>query len=224
MLRSQSLYPAELRARVASSYHLIRVATETEIKLAWSGTAAEARTHLEGHGYRDSTPRVLEIDQLFDRASGELQRADQVLRLRRIVSADREQAVVTYKGPATREVHKSREEIEFTVSDPGAFCAVLERLAYQPGFRYEKYRTEFRADGEPGIVTLDETPIGMFLELEGPAYWIDAAAERLGFSPGSYLTESYARLYRQYQDKNPGVSANMTFAAKGSQAPQTKEP
>ena len=199
------------------------MATETEIKLRWADSAVEARARLESRGYHVFTRRVLQIDQLFDRPCGELKQSDQVLRLRRFAAAQT-QAMVTCKGPATSAVHKSREEIEFTVSDADAFCAVLERLGYQPDFRYEKYRTEFRAAGEPGIVTLDETPIGMFLELEGPAYWIDATAGRLGFSPGSYLTESYARLYRQYQDKNPGVPVNMTFAAKGSEEPQTKQP
>jgi hypothetical protein len=29
---------------------------------------------------------------------------------------------------------------------------------------------------EPGIITLDETPIGVFLELEGGKYWIDGTA------------------------------------------------
>lgn len=189
------------------------MATETEIKLAWSGSPAEAKTLLEANGYRAATPRALETDQLFDRASGEVQRADQVLRLRRVQSTEGSQAIVTYKGPATREVHKSREEIEFHVSDPDAFTAVLLRLGYQPGFRYEKFRTEFRELNGPGVVTLDETAIGVFLELEGPAYWIDATAQRLGFPQAAYLTASYARLYREYQNKNPGAPENMIFSA-----------
>lgn len=200
------------------------MATETEIKLPWAGPAGEAQAHVESRGYQVSTPRVLEVDQLFDRASGEMRQSDQVLRLRRMVSPEHVHALVTYKGPATCAVHKSREEIEFTVSDPQAFGAVLARLGYQPGFRYEKYRTRFRAAGEPGLVTVDETPIGNFLELEGPEYWIDLAATRLGFSRAAYITASYARLYRQYQDQNPGVCADMIFAAKAFQNPQTKQP
>jgi adenylate cyclase class 2 len=147
-----------------------------------------------------------------------------VLRLRRIVSADRTQALVTYKGPAMREIHKSREEIEFTVSDPEAFGTVLGRLGYQPGFRYEKYRTKFRAGGEPGLVTLDETPIGIFLELEGPEYWIDAAATRLGFSPADYITASYGLIYRRYQDVDPSLSPHMIFAAGLLKKPEIKQP
>lgn len=184
---------------------------ETEIKLPWRGAAGEAKALIESLGYPAITPRTLEVDQLFDRASGKLRQSDRILRLRREVSGERTQATVTYKGPATREVYKSREEIEFAVSDPDGFSMVLERLEYHPGFRYEKYRTQFRAPGEPGIVTLDETPIGIFMELEGPGYWIDSTAARLGFAPADYLTASYFLLYRRYRQQNPGASSNMIF-------------
>jgi len=186
---------------------------ETEIKLPWRGPAGAARAHLESQGYRVSAPRALQRDQLFDRASGELRQSGRVLRLRRTISEEGSQAIVTLKGPARNEAHKSREEIEFAVSDPEPFCTVLERLGYQPGFRYEKYRTVFRAGDEPGIVTLDETPIGIFLELEGPGYWIDATAALLGYSSADYITASYTSLYGQYQDRNPGSPAHMTFAS-----------
>jgi hypothetical protein len=43
---------------------------ETEIKLKWAGSAADARAHIESQGYKVIEPRTLESDQLFDRASG----------------------------------------------------------------------------------------------------------------------------------------------------------
>jgi adenylate cyclase class 2 len=183
---------------------------ETEIKLRWAGSAAEARAHIERRGYRVVEARTLESDQLFDRATGELKQGDQILRLRR--TDPRESgATVTYKGPATRERYKSREEIEFQVSDLEAFTHLLGRLGYLPGFRYEKYRTKFAAPGEPGIITLDETPIGVFLELEGAKSWIDGTAGRLGFALSAYSTASYAALYREYRQENKDAPADMTF-------------
>lgn len=119
--------------------------------------------------------------------------------------------MVTYKGPATREIYKSREEIEFDVSDPAAFVLVLERLGYHPGFAYEKYRTQLAAADEPGIIAVDETPIGVYLELEGPREWIDSTATRLSFPVSQFSTASYAALYAKYRERNPDAPANMTF-------------
>jgi adenylate cyclase, class 2 len=178
---------------------------ETEVKIAFSADPREARDLIERAGYAAGEPRILEIDQLFDRGPADLRNADQLLRLRRSGA----RATVTYKGPATRERYKSREEIEFDVSDPAAFELVLNRLGYTPGFRYEKYRTKFPAP--PGIITIDETPIGVFLELEGPANWIDSTALRLGFSSSEYCTLSYAALYRDYLHSHDGAPLNMVF-------------
>jgi adenylate cyclase, class 2 len=197
--------------------------TETEIKLRWDGTAGEAQALIERHGYRISAPRTLEADQLFDLPSAALQQSDRLLRLRKTTSPEgMSRAMVTYKGPATRERYKSREEIEFDVSDPDAFALVLHRLGYQPTFRYEKYRTQLRAAGEPGLVVIDETPIGVYLELEGPQEWIDNTAARLGFPAGQFLTVSYAGLYAQYRKLHPEASAGMTFDPRDSYNPMTK--
>jgi adenylate cyclase class 2 len=202
---------------------------ETEIKLRWPGDAASARAHIEAQGYIASGPRLLEADQLFDRVSGdrtladpeagELRASGRVLRLR--ISGGK--ATVTYKGPVATQPeagpYKSREEIEFDVDDPVAFELVLSRLGYQRGFRYEKFRTKFampdelapRHDG--GIVTLDETPIAIFMELEGPEYWIDAAAQRLGFARDRFLSASYAALYREFLETHPHAPTDMVFLA-----------
>jgi adenylate cyclase class 2 len=185
---------------------------EIEIKLRWAGSAADARAHIERQGYQVIESRTLESDQLFDRATGELTQGDQILRLRR--TGPREGgagATVTYKGPAIRERYKSREEIEFPVSDADAFTHLLERLGYLPGFRYEKYRTKFAAGGEPGIITLDETPIGVFLELEGAKSWIDGTAGRLGFALSAYSTASYGALYREFRQANKDAPPDMIF-------------
>lgn len=186
--------------------------TETEIKLQWKRTAQEARALVEQHGYAVCSPRTLESDQLFDLSSGGLRQSDQILRLRKMTSPTGvNRAMVTYKGPAMREVYKSREEIEFDVSDPAAFELVLERLGYHPGFRYEKYRTQFAGANEPGVIAVDETPIGVYLELEGPQEWIRSTATRLGFPVSRFLTASYAALYAKYCEQNRDAPVNMTF-------------
>ena len=185
---------------------------ETEVKLPLRCTPEEARRIVERVGYR-ADARILEVDQLFDRpapdpsAFGELRAAGQILRLRSAGS----EWILTYKGPAARSPHKSREEIETSLTDGEAFATVLDRLGYRPSFRYEKYRTKFHAEGEPGLVTLDETPMGAFLELEGPSEWIDRTAPLLGFSVRDYVTLSYAALWRDYRLVNQSAPENMVF-------------
>lgn len=184
---------------------------ETEVKIRFEGSPDDARELIESRGYPVLEPRTLESDRIFDRGPSELRAADQLLRLRRSGS----HATVTYKGPATRERYKSREEIEFDVSDPDAFELVLNRLGYTPRFRYEKFRTKFAVAGEHGLVTIDETPIGIFLELEGDSGWIDRTAARLGFDPSEYCTLSYAALYREYLHSHPSAPFDMVFNPSG---------
>jgi adenylate cyclase class 2 len=182
---------------------------ETEVKIHVSGSTADARAKIEAAGYSLIEDRTLESDQVYDRGEGELRQTDQLLRLRRFGN----RATVTYKGPGRRERHKSREEIEFDVSDPVNFENVLERLGYSLRFKYQKYRTKFQKSGEPGIITLDETPIGIYMELEGPAQWIDATAAKLGLPESQYITQSYAAIYAEYRRSHADAAVDMTFDA-----------
>ena len=196
------------------------MAIETEVKLRLPD-AASARAMLEGLGYRARGPRTLQVDQLYDRAGDELEASGRVLRLRSAGG----QCVLTYKGPAGNGPHKSREEIELRVEDGPAMEQILLALGYHAGFRYEKYRTTFRgeSDGEPGIVTLDETPMGDFLELEGPEYWIDGTAVKLGFCAQDHVVSTYAELYHEFQQRYPQLPRNMLFSQTGSTS-STKSP
>jgi adenylate cyclase class 2 len=183
------------------------MAVETEIKLRLAQGPERARALLEQRGFQATGPRQLETDQTFDLPAGELRHGDRLLRLRSAGG----RWTVTYKGPADSATYKSREEIETDVSDGPAFAQILAALGYQPSFAYEKFRTTFTAPREEGIVTLDETPIGDFLELEGPGYWIDQTAARLGFGPGDYITSSYAALYEEHRQTHPTVPRHMKF-------------
>ncbi len=181
---------------------------EIEIKLAAPGVAW-ARRLLGRHGFRKQGSRLLQSDVVLDTARRRLQRAGALLRLRRSGT----QAWLTYKGPASPGPHKNREELELALK--GAAAAALEevlaRLGFRPTFRYEKYRTEFARPKEPGIVALDETPIGVYLELEGPPQWIDRTARRLGFQRGDYITATYAQLYLKHCRKTGRKPGDMLF-------------
>jgi adenylate cyclase class IV len=119
----------------------------------------------------------------------------------------------TFKGVEKAGRHKSREEREFHADDLEACVGFFAALGFREAFRYEKYRTEFARAGEPGHVTLDETPIGGFMELEGPARWIDRTAKELGFSAAAYITESYSRLYDNWCAAEGIEPGDMRFPA-----------
>ena len=179
---------------------------ETEIKLRLpSASAALAR--IAEAGFRPITPRLLERNQLFDTESDDLRRAGCMLRLRHIGP----NVLLTSKGPARRGRHKTRAEAETRVENWSSAAAILQMLGYRPTFRYEKFRTAFgTADGK-GHLFLDETPIGVFLEVEGEPEWIDQTASRLGFAESDYLTASYGGLYLEYCRKNHISPSNMVF-------------
>ena len=192
---------------------------ETEIKLRLSpGIIIDARSHLEQRGFSEREPRALQIDQTFDRPSAELRNARSLLRVRSTLG----RAILTYKGPPFSSTpYKSREELEASTTDTAALLAILDRLGFVPSFRYEKFRTAFARAGEPGLVALDETPIGVFLELEGPGDWIDRTASTLGFTPKDYITLSYATLYRRHREAYGGPP-DMIFKSRHGNA--EKEP
>lgn len=179
---------------------------EIEIKLP-SANVNEARRRLRAAGFRVSKKRVFEKNILYDTAAAKLRHSAQLLRMREIGKIFK----LTYKGTPEPGKHKSREEIETDIADGQAFDDILTRLGYLPVFRYEKFRTEFQRRGSKGIATLDETPIGTYLELEGDPQWIDRMARTLGYEEKDYITASYARLYFEWRERNGATSDNMLF-------------
>ncbi len=59
---------------------------------------------------------------------------------------------------------------------------------------------------------LDETPIGIYAELEGPPDWIDATGNKLGIDPADFITLSYGRLFEQWKKDTGSPAENLTFA------------
>jgi adenylate cyclase class 2 len=60
---------------------------------------------------------------------------------------------------------------------------------------------------------VDETPIGNYAELEGPAAWIDSAAARLAVNPTDYITLSYGRLFEIWREQHGSSANDLTFDA-----------
>jgi adenylate cyclase class 2 len=191
---------------------------EVEIKLRVPD-ARRLGLHLKKVRARIVVPRTYESNTLYDTPSRNLTRHGQLIRIRmeqpnphpgKAQSGRRVNAVLTYKGPhglrraspssgaktAGKPRFKIREEVEVAVGDPEQMARILRFLGFRPVFRYEKFRTTYVLAGVPGVkVEFDETPVGLFLELEGNADAIDRAALRLGYSAADYLTSTYGDIY-----------------------------
>jgi adenylate cyclase, class 2 len=162
---------------------------------------------LRAAGFRLETLRTHETNTLYDLPGQPLRKRGDLLRLRKYGS----EWVLTHKAKGKAGRHKTRVEMETKVADGAKMEAILRAMGYRPTFRYEKFRSEW-ADGK-GHVVVDETPIGNFGEIEGPARWIDQTARRLGIRLSDYITQTYAGLFFEWKRRTGSPEKQMTFAA-----------
>ncbi len=179
---------------------------EIEIKLR-APDPARSLALLSSHQFHPSRERVFEHNEVLDTEEMTLRSAGKLLRLR--TAGPRQ--TLTFKGVAEAGPHKSREEREVHLAPEENIGIILERIGFHRKFVYEKFRTEFERDGEQGVVTFDETPIGNFFEIEGEPEWIDRIAGELGFTKGDYLTSSYGALYKDWRRSHGEESPDMVF-------------
>jgi adenylate cyclase class 2 len=184
------------------------MALEVEVKFRVADPAALIE-RLRSAGFHEETPRTFERNILYDTPDRRLRAQQTILRVRKY--GDR--WIVTHKclppnnDPDAR--HKHRVETETTVKEGEAIGHIFTQLGYQPSFIYEKWRTEF-ADAT-GHCVLDETPIGVYAELEGPPEWIDSTGHKLGVDHAQFLTLSYGRLFDQWRKDTGNTVENLTF-------------
>lgn len=169
-------------------------------------------------GFLETGSRSLEDNWVFDYPKQTLAKTDSLLRLRQYSGS----ALLTFKGPKLRSRHfKIREEFETVVSNPKAVHRMLVRLGFKLTFRYQKFRSIFKKDETPEsgtlTLTLDETPIGNYVEIEGAQADIDNMAQQLGYSRSAYITDSYLQLFLRKVPR-PHKSA-MTFSRRHEKNP-----
>jgi adenylate cyclase class 2 len=218
------------------------MAQEIEIKLR-IGDVKSLRLALKRLGARllgAGTGRVHEWNVLFDTPQGDVAKRGQLLRIRTETLAPKskkgkaapaKRVLLTFKRPVNdgkaagfgsverNGRHKVREELELEVADPAALTKIFEGLGMRGWFRYEKHRTTFRLPAASSwakglLIELDETPIGTFVELEGPPAAIDRAAQSLGFSPRDYIVENYLALYVEDCRRRGVEPKDMIFGTK----------
>src|SRR5690349_19663127 len=161
---------------------------EREVKLRFD-SADVARAAIVASGATPLRCRRLQEDALLDTDDESLRRHGSVLRVR----VESGKSTITFKGPIQPSPMKLREELETVIGDGETLLHIFERLGFHVWFRYEKYREEFALDDV--IVAIDETPVGVFVEIEGGDASIEDLAHALGRGRADYMLDSYRRIY-----------------------------
>jgi len=209
------------------------MAKETEIKLAVSDVKAFERKlkRLGAKTVGAGNGRVHEFNTIFDTPQGGLAKHGQLLRIRTETpqgagkKSGAARVVLTFKQPIVRGVDddgarfKVREETEVEVTQAGPLVKIFEGLGMRGWFSYEKYRTTWKLGASAGwakdlLIEIDETPVGRYVELEGPPKAIDHAAEALGYSRKDYLLKNYLTLYAEDCRRRGVTPGNMLFRAR----------
>lgn len=217
------------------------MAHEREIKLKIEDVKGFRRLlkKLGARPIANGSGRAHEENVIFDTPQGGLAKHGQLLRIRTETpegrgnskkSKSKPRILLTFKRPVARPVgsdaqhpsdgsHKVREEIEMEVTDAATLTTIFEGLGMSGWFRYEKFRTTFRLPATKAwarglLIELDETPIGTFVELEGPAMAIDRAAAELGYSKRDYVLKNYLTLYVEECRRRGDQPIHMLFSAR----------
>jgi adenylate cyclase class 2 len=183
------------------------MALEREVKLRFD-SAESARDAILNAGATPLRGRRFQEDFLLDTEDETLRRRRCVLRIRMESGGG---SRLTFKGPVQPSAMKLREEIETVVGDGETLLHVFEELGLHVWFRYQKYREEFSF--EDVIAAVDETPVGIFVELEGGEQGIERLAAALGRGPAEYILDSYRGLFLQHRDRAGLDGRDMVFEA-----------
>lgn len=168
------------------------------------------RRRLESVSPKLLASRHFEENSVLDFPAGTIRSRGCLVRVRRTGEC----GLLTFKKtPIEAGRFKVREEIETEVADAEAALKVLEGLGLEVWFRYEKYREEFIVPTTDGDihVAVDETPVGVFAELEGSEHGIRCVAEALGYSETEFLRESYYALYVRWCRQRGIPPTDMVF-------------
>lgn len=190
--------------RLVAPMTLTTTTVEREIKLLYD-SAEEAREAVLAAGATPVHGRRMQEDALLDTDDEQLRRRRCILRVR----AENGKARLTFKGPVQPAAMKVREEVETLVGDGEVLLRVLEELGLHVWFRYEKYREEFAS--EDVIIAVDETPVGVFVEIEGGEDGITQMAAALGRGPSDYVLDSYRGLYLAHREREGLAGRDMVF-------------
>ena len=155
------------------------------------------RTSLVDAEARPAQPMARETNLLLDSADHRLREQGCVLRLRH----SNGRAILTFKGPATfHGAVKQRAENETDIADLDSIIEVFKGLGFRVFMRYQKDREKWVL-GDASVF-LDHTPMGDFVEVEGPVEQIEDVARSLGLETTDAVRGSYPSLWLEHRQRH----------------------
>lgn len=151
-------------------------------------------------------PRLFEDNYCLDYRDKILSKKGFLFRLR----ISEAKNILTLKGPSRRkEGLKIRQEWELAVDNPINMLEIFKKIGFKIIFRYQKYRTIYSSNRLK--ICFDETPIGLFLELEGEKTQIIKLANKIGFDKKVFIPFSYYHLFKLFKKNHCVKSKHMIF-------------
>jgi adenylate cyclase class 2 len=156
---------------------------------------------------------ALETNMFFDAADGRLRKADRGLRIRIARNeSGKEHCTVTMKGPLMPGDMKSREEIEYTISDAAAAEQVFTHLGFPRTISFQKRRESWELGGCK--IELDELPnLGTFVEVEGESESeIQAVLRKLELQNLPMIKTGYVSMLWKYLEQKQIAEREIRFS------------
>ena len=181
---------------------------EIEVKFRISSVEEMLKVILNAGAVLEQETRF-ERNLRWDDPKETLTKTNQVLRLRDNGGV----SVLTYKSEKQNDKGLAdREEIETIVSNFENTRLILERLGFRIVFIYEKYRSIYHFNDTD--LFLDHTPIGDYMEIEGPdGEAIRKAAESLGLNWDDRISKGYRNLFKTWKKETGYAGRDMVFGS-----------
>ena len=165
---------------------------EIEIKIRLSVEIKEIEERILREGFFVESDFCKEENIFFDR-DNYLKKRGFALRLRSYGNRN----TLTLKGKSKEKRIKERKEWEVKLSSKEEMEEILNILGFKVILRYTKERKIFK-NSENTIITIDKTPFGNFLEIEGKRNKIEDLVEKLNLNSEEVEEKNYLELYRNY--------------------------
>lgn len=105
---------------------------------------------------------------------------------------------------------RQRKETEFEIEDVDKMAYILEKIGLNYVRIMEKYRLNLKYKG--AVLSIDEMPFGLYLEIEGEEEQINNIAVELGYSLDNKILGTYWDIFEDHKKETGETGTNIVFS------------